>query len=105
MGFMQMQIYRKGTLYACDCPKCGATNYSHEWISDVVRNAPEMWIGAECDDCGRVFSGIESRDVIDCGKQYAGRYSAPGYLDCTSWSFNTNKRTLAKELRDMYGEE
>lgn len=33
---------------------------------------------------------------------YFGRFSAPGYLDCTEWSFDTNKRRLKADLMDMY---
>lgn len=36
---------------------------------------------------------------------YYGRYSAPGYMDCTSWSWGRNKRQLERELRSMYGSE
>jgi len=40
----------------------------------------------------------------DLGKQYAARYSAPGYMDCTDWSYGSNKRELMREVRDMYGD-
>jgi hypothetical protein len=41
---------------------------------------------------------------MDCGKQYAGRYSANGYMDCTDWHYDANKRRLERELRSMYGD-
>lgn len=34
-----------------------------------------------------------------------GRYSAPGYLDCTSWEYDTNRRRLERTLRDLYSDE
>lgn len=36
---------------------------------------------------------------------YYGRYSAPGYMDCTSWSWSRNRRELEAELNSMYGDE
>lgn len=33
-----------------------------------------------------------------------GRYSAPGYLDRTEWSFDTSRRKLEAALRGDYGE-
>lgn len=36
---------------------------------------------------------------------YFGRYSAPGYLDCTDWSFNVSREKLYAELAEMFGED
>jgi hypothetical protein len=33
---------------------------------------------------------------------WVGRYSAPGYLDATCWSADTNKQRLEKTLRELY---
>jgi hypothetical protein len=104
MSFMQLFIYQKGALYCADCSRCGVTNYTHEWITDDHNERRDgMQAGtAACEECG---SALDPETFIDCGRQYAGRYSAPGYMDCTSWSFGKNKRTLERELRDMYGDE
>lgn len=103
MSFMELQIYQKGALYCADCSKCGMTNYAHEWITDNHNERRDaMQAGtARCDECG---NAIDASTFVDCGRQYAGRYSAPGYMDCTEWSYSPNKRTLARELRAMYGE-
>ena len=106
MSFMQLQIYQKGALYAADCSKCGATIYSHEWINgdhNELRDALQAGTPVACGICGCYAPAVPD-SFIDCGKQYAGRYSAPGYMDCTDWSYSKNKRTLARELRDMYGD-
>lgn len=106
-SFMQLWISKKGSLYSCDCAKCGMTAYSHEWISDTVLNEQSMWkqqsplSGPRCPDCGGAFDLSTFRYE---GKQYAGRYTAPGYMDCTDWSYSPNHKTLAKVLREMYGE-
>lgn len=104
MAFMTMHVYEKGALYCADCAKCGMTLYTHEWVNDDHngrRDAMEEGT-LRCDEC----SGLADPDTFrSCGKQYAGRYSADGYMDCTSWHFDTNRRRLERELRDMYGEE
>lgn len=104
MAFMNMEITRKGALYCADCAKCGATLYAHEWVhlyNNDGRDALQDGT-AQCDQC---CTGRADPDTFtDCGQQYAGRYSASGYLDCTDWSFSKNKRTLAKELRDLYAD-
>lgn len=105
MGVMQMQIFCKGALYSADCVKCGCTNYTHEWFhTDHNERRDAMQDGTlQCDECcnGRV----DPETFTQCKRSYAGWYSAPGYMDCTSPpSFNPNLRTLKQELRDMYGD-
>lgn len=107
MAFMKMWISRKGALYSCDCSRCGQTSYSHEWVSDTILNTPNEWKadgpmrGEHCPGCGGEFDTDTFRY---CGRQYAGRYSADGYMDCTEWSYDPNHRRLARELRYMYGD-
>ncbi len=103
MAFMEMRIYKKGALYAADCEKCGRTNYTHEWITDDHNERRDaMQEGtARCEECG---GAIDADSFVECGQQYAGRYSADGYMDCTDWHFDTNKKRLEKELRDCYGD-
>jgi hypothetical protein len=103
MSFMQMQIYRKGRVYAADCGKCGCAHYIHEWTTvDFNNDRDAMQAGtARCNECGGT---LDAETFTDCGKQYAGMYSAPGYMDRTDMHYSPNKRTLAKELRDLYGD-
>ena len=104
MSFMQLQITRKGALYCADCAKCGATLYAHEWAhqyNNDDRDALQAGT-AQCDQC----SGHADPDTFHaCGRQYAARYSASGYLDCTDWTYGANLRKLTREVRDMYGDE
>lgn len=100
MGFMQMQIYRKGRFATCDCEKCGQTETWHEWVSDG--QAEDLKSG-RCSDCGGSLDP-ETYWESPSRNWYAGRYSAPGYMDCTSYSFGKNRRVLERELRDMYGD-
>lgn len=103
MTFMTLHIYQKGALYSADCTKCGATMYTHEWVTDDHNDRRDaMEVGAaRCDECGGT---VDADTFYSCGRQYAGRYSADGYMDCTDYSFDTSKRRLARTLRGMYGD-
>lgn len=104
MSHMQLIVYRKGALYSADCLRCSTTHYTHEWITDdhnARRDAMEAGT-LRCDECG----GTIDSDTFAAHKpSYAGRYSAPGYMDATEWSYGTNRRRLERELRDMYGDD
>jgi hypothetical protein len=104
MSFMEMQIYRKGALYSANCAKCGSTNFTHEWFHmDHNERRDAMQAGTLCcDDCG---GAVNPETFQECRRSYAGWYSAPGYMDCTTVNYDTNKRRLITILRDMYGEE
>lgn len=103
MPFMELELTDKGTLYACDCAKCGATMYSHEWAHmDHNERRDAMEAGTlRCDECVTGRADAETFRKVP-RKHYAGRYSAPGYLDCTDWSYDTNRKRLTRELREMY---
>ena len=44
-------------------------------------------------------------DVIEVVYGHFGRYQAPGYLDCTPWSFDTDPDALEAYLNEFYGDE
>ena len=99
---MELELTNKGALYCADCAKCGATLYAHEW-AHAYNNDDRDALQAgtyRCDQCGG-FADPET--FASCGRQYAARYSAPGYMDCTEWTFGRNKRQLIREVRDLYG--
>ena len=105
MSFMKCEIIQKGSAYAGDCAKCGRTHIIQEWITDDFNGERDgMKNGTlHCPDhCG---GRIDSDTFTKLKRQYAGRYSAPGYMDCTDWSFDTHKRRLERELRSMYGDD
>lgn len=101
---MEMQVTQKGALYCADCARCGASLYVHEWATwDNNNDRDALKAGTyACDHCATGTADPET--FTYCGRQYAARYSMPGYLDCTDWSFGPNKRRLIRETRDMYGE-
>lgn len=101
---MQLEMTQKGALYCAECNRCSATLYSHEW-ADQYNNEGRDALQAGTYRCDRCATGTADPDTfMYCGQQYAARYSMPGYLDCTDWSYGKNKRLLARELRDMYGD-
>ena len=106
MSHMQLMIYAKGALYSADCVRCGCTMFSHEWVHDDYNERRDaMEAGTlRCDECSTGTADPETFRRVP-SKQYAGRYSAPGYLDCTDFHFRSNRRELVRELRDMYGDE
>ncbi len=101
MPFMQLQLTPKGAFYACECSKCGATLFTHEWAhGDYNERRDAMKSGTlRCDNC----SGHANAETFQkLSNTYAGRYSAPGYLDCTDWEYGTNKSRLERYLRRLY---
>lgn len=56
-------------------------------MSVPIRNSElRDFVDGEIEDCEAVFG-------------YFGRWQMPGYLDCTDWDFDTNKRRLMQSLR------
>lgn len=102
-NFMQLQVFEKGALYSADCQRCGQTQYSHEWFhGDNNDRRDAMQAGTlGCDECG---ASVDPATFRDCGRQYAARYSAPGYLDCTDVHYGKNIKMLKREVREMYGD-
>lgn len=104
MSFMEFQIIRKGATYTADCAKCGATHYAHEWLTDDFNGERDAMQAGTLHCPERCGGRIAADTFSKLRPQYAGRYSAPGYIDATDWTFDTNKRRLKRELRSMYGE-
>jgi hypothetical protein len=95
---MILETIKKGTIYSADCQKCGVTNFWHEWLSDV---SSEDFTKTQCEHCYGVIGGEPFKHPR---KEYACRYTEPGYLDCTPWEYDSNRRRLEKMVRDIYGE-
>ena len=99
MQTMTLELVRKGLLAHIGCNRCSAEWHWHEWVSD---GTADSLLCSTCPECGSkpdpaTFWCSPSRNY------YAGRYFMPGYLDCTEWSFGTNKHRLVKVLKDLYG--
>ena len=105
MSFMNLEVTRKGKLYSAECRKCGATMFVHEfatWDNNAERDA--MQDGTlRCRECATGTADPETFHEHS-RPNYAARLSASGYLDCTDWSYGTNRRALEREVRQMYGD-
>lgn len=96
---MEMQITKKGRLATIECARCRQTATWHEWADE---GQAEDLKDRNCQDCGGMMDK-ETFWYSPSRNWYAGRYSMPGYLDCTEWHYGKNLRKLEKELRDFYG--
>lgn len=48
----------------------------------------------------RDYVGLGSISEIEAIEGYFGRWSAPGYLDCTEWQFDKTLRGIREALQD-----
>lgn len=92
MSFMQMEIYKDRVFevenswhetYYVPESVCGNLPQNPEDFKDYVIGTPVK--------------------VTLLTERWVGRMSAPGYMDCTDWYCDTNKRNLIRTLRDNYG--
>lgn len=115
-SFMQPEILAKGSHWAVECYH-GETHYVP---ADVVPVPEQFKPGAafapgnsRAEDEVFLILAAQLRDYLPAEAErievtppgYLGRYSAPGYMDCTDWSFDTNLSSLRRTLRDYYGED
>lgn len=92
---MELEVTQKGTLASIECSKCGCTQHWHEWCDE---GQAEDLKHARCHECGGVMNE-ETYWESPSRNWYAGRLTEPGYLDCTTWEFDTNRQRLIRELR------
>jgi hypothetical protein len=102
MSFMKPVIYNAGILLSGECAICGATNWAHQHAQPESYHMIESG-NLECDQCA---SGhVDQETIMNHGIQFAGRYSANGYMDCTDWHYNVDEAALVLELKDAYGDD
>lgn len=110
MPFMKPYIY--GPQYGWKVE----TTHGTEFLPDDVVPLPSGLVGCICGP----FDDGEAYDVMSVELQqycegtiqtievvhgYFGRYSADGYMDCTSWQFDVDPDALAADLDEMYGDD
>ena len=98
--FMDLQTTDKATLCSVDCSKCGQAIYSHEFSTEEEFSDETTAAQYLCPECGGTS---DPKTFANLGEQYACRYSAPGYMDCTPWSYGKNVRKLQQEVRELFG--
>ena len=104
MSFMNLYMADKGALWTADCERCGSSLFLHEHVHGLAAMPDaEVCANWKCDNCVVGFADESSVAKVP-RPQYAGRYSAPGYMDCTDWHYGSNYRELCRELEELYGD-
>jgi hypothetical protein len=97
MSFMQPYIY---------CGPCYIVETSHgtelvpcDVVGDLglADDAPEL-AKALADYVEGTIESVEYKKV------FYGRYSAPGYTDCTDWTWGASAEEVSETLESMYGD-
>ena len=102
MAFMKLEVTAAAPTRHVDCPRCCTTIYEHAPSSEVSFGEDG---GFECPQCGHQVE-VDPTDIITEDKpQYAARYSAPGYMDCTDWWYGKDLEKLKAEVDEAYGGE
>ena len=62
---------------------------------------------SEYPDLAEVSQYVESDEIysIEHRRGFYGRYSAPGYLDATDWTWGDSADEVQADLERMYGED
>jgi hypothetical protein len=90
MGFMERFVYGPMDGFIVET-ECGT-----EYVPGFVESDPEK--------LDQFFNGFKIHSVEKV-HGYFGRYSAPGYLDCTDWLFGHTADEVAHDLDDLYGDD
>lgn len=113
MSFMQPEIVKQG-FYIVDGPCCT------EHIPDDVASLPDYdewdqldnqadyddqddWYLKACHDALKDYTSNNKFYIIEHKQGYGARMSAPGYLDCTEWTFCDTLEESIEELLSNYG--
>lgn len=86
---MNLYTYR-GKYWICET-SCGTEIVPFDVESDSTRL--ESLVEGEIEDLPELREG------------WYGRYSAPGYLDCTPWHWAESEAALVAELKGLYGDD
>lgn len=108
MAFMQI-----ATL--CDTWYAVETRNGTDYVPASVCGSLPIPVGEECGPedsvweyvCQQVHQYCEGKPLsVECiGEQWAARYSAPGYMDCTDWVLADTEEEAVAECQSMYGSE
>lgn len=95
--FMQPHVER-GSYFAIETT-CGTEVVPADLIGRTV--------GTHVEAFANYIEGkpLDEDEVIECKDGWLARMSAPGYLDCTSWSAFASEAQAMAYLIEMYGNE
>lgn len=107
MSFMRPYIYQ-GVIYLIDGPNgvdmipadvCGEIPMPVD-PSDPTRDESKAVLAV-----ARDYMKNEEVWGIELQTGFFGRYSAPGYIDATDWTWGVSAEDVSVELERMYGED
>jgi len=85
------------------------TTHGTEYLPDDVVAVPGAYsVGQTVSDGDLVLfrDYVEGTpESAECVYGFFGHYSAPGYMDCTPWDFDTDEDALVERLDDYYGDD
>ncbi len=71
---------------------------------EPIDDDSERW--AEClHQIKDYVDGHKIQSIEFIGEQWAARYSAPGYMDCTDWALGDTEAEARDECVTIYGDE
>lgn len=88
---------------ACGVPRDAESGVTYALDDDSVFLNPTIQEFVR--SCLDYLEGSNPSELTYYASVWYGRFSAPGYMDATSWSWSKNRRALEKELREMYGDQ
>ena len=97
MPFMEKQIHQgDGWIVETDNGSVVIYDWNAPDVEALAAKIGEkVWIGDH-------YGTLESVSYV---RGYFGRYSAPGYLDCTPWEYSASRVELERLLTDLYGDQ
>lgn len=108
MAFMKLQTTCE-SWYAVETRN--GTDYLPEFIcgdlglpkGEEIDSDSPLW--AEAEAAVRDYCDGKPQSIEFIGEQWAARYSAPGYSDCTDWVLADTEEEAIAECEQMYGDD
>ena len=107
MSHMQSMIYERERVYLVETD-CGTECLPEQVVGNLrCRGTHEEESPRFAELCAAVrdyCAGSRILSIEYAGRQYVGRYSAPGYMDATPWHCSASMQALREELEETYGD-
>jgi len=102
MSFMQPEIY-EASYWEVD-GNCGVDIIPEFVHPTLPVDASDKEVKAQIP---QLMEFTESTEIYgaEIHTGFIGRYSAPGYMDCTPWVSGSTEREVAEYLEEFYGED
>jgi hypothetical protein len=106
MGFMRPVVYETDYLdidgpMGCEVIPCDVADYRPTKEQSEGAATDRFEIPSEI----AMYCENTRAHSIERKHGWVGRYSAPGYMDCTSWTSGESEAEVRAELDRLYGDE